>query len=44
MEEAIKKDVHVPQLMEVHEYSHVQHIVSRVVGTLKPDCDSYDAS
>jgi anthranilate synthase component 1 len=35
--------VHVPQLMEVHEYSHVQHIVSRVVGTLKPDCDSYDA-
>jgi len=35
--------VHVPQLMEVHEYSHVQHIVSRVVGTLKSSCDSYDA-
>jgi anthranilate synthase component 1 len=35
--------VHVPQLMEVHEYSHVQHIVSRVVGTLKSGCDSYDA-
>jgi anthranilate synthase component 1 len=35
--------VHVPQLMEVHEYSHVQHIVSRVVGTLRSDCDSFDA-
>jgi len=29
--------------MEVHEYSHVQHLVSRVVGKLKPECDSYDA-
>lgn len=35
--------VHIPLLMEVHEYSHVQHIVSRVVGTLKSSCDSYDA-
>ncbi len=35
--------VHVPQLMEVHAYSHVQHIVSRVVGTLQPNCDSFDA-
>jgi anthranilate synthase component 1 len=35
--------VHVPQFMKVHEYSHVQHIVSRVVGTLKEGCDSFDA-
>jgi anthranilate synthase component 1 len=35
--------VHVPQFMEVHEYSHVQHIVSRVVGKLKSGRDSYDA-
>jgi anthranilate synthase component 1 len=35
--------VHVPQFMKVHEYSHVQHIVSKVVGTLKEECDSFDA-
>lgn len=35
--------VHVPQFMEVREYSHVQHIVSRVIGKLKPRCDSFDA-
>ncbi len=35
--------VHVPQFMEVHEYSHVQHIVSRVTGKLRSECDSYDA-
>jgi len=35
--------VHVPQFMEVHEYSHVQHIVSRVTGKLRSGCDSYDA-
>ena len=35
--------VHVPQFMEVHEYSHVQHIVSRVVGKLRAGYDSYDA-
>jgi anthranilate synthase component 1 len=35
--------VHVPQFMEVHEYSHVQHIVSRVTGKLRLECDSYDA-
>ncbi len=29
--------------MEVHQYSHVQHIVSRVVGTLRNECDCYDA-
>ena len=35
--------VHVPEFMEVHQYSHVQHIVSRVVGELREDCDCYDA-
>ena len=35
--------VRVPEFMKVHEYSHVQHIVSRVVGKLKDDCDCYDA-
>jgi anthranilate synthase component 1 len=35
--------VHVPEFMQVHPYSHVQHIVSRVVGNLREDGDSYDA-
>ena len=35
--------VRVPEFMQVHRYSHVQHIVSRVVGDLRDDCDSYDA-
>jgi anthranilate synthase component 1 len=35
--------VNVPEFMQVHEYSHVQHIVSRVVGKIRDDCSSYDA-
>ena len=35
--------VHVPEFMKVHQYSHVQHIVSRVVGQLRDDLQSYDA-
>jgi anthranilate synthase component 1 len=35
--------VHLPEFMKVHQYSHVQHIVSRVVGDLRDDCDCYDA-
>ncbi|MGA2385418.1 MAG: anthranilate synthase component I [Candidatus Bathyarchaeia archaeon] len=35
--------VHVPEFMKVHQYSHVQHIVSRVVGELRDDLQSYDA-
>jgi anthranilate synthase component 1 len=35
--------VHVPEFMKVHRYSHVQHIVSQVVGDLKEDCECYDA-
>jgi anthranilate synthase component 1 len=33
----------VPEFMKVHQFSHVQHIVSRVTGKLKDDCDCYDA-
>ena len=35
--------VQVPEFMEVHRYSHVQHIVSQVVGDLKDDKECYDA-
>ena len=35
--------VRIPEFMKVHRYSHVQHIVSQVVGDLKEDCENYDA-
>jgi anthranilate synthase component 1 len=35
--------VHLPEFMKVHQYSHVQHIVSRVVGDLRDECNCYDA-
>ena len=35
--------VKTTEFMQVHEYSHVQHIVSHVIGNLKPQHDSYDA-
>lgn len=35
--------VTVPQFMKVQQYSHVQHIVSRVVGRLRDDCDCFNA-
>lgn len=35
--------VSVPEFMRVHRYSHVQHIVSRVLGNLREGCDCYDA-
>jgi anthranilate synthase component 1 len=35
--------VHVPEFMKVHQYSHVQHIVSRVLGQLRDNLKSYDA-
>ncbi len=35
--------VEVPQFMEVHQYSHVQHIVTRVTGKLRKGLDSFDA-
>jgi anthranilate synthase component I len=34
--------VRVPEFMRVNRYSHVQHIVSRVMGDLKDECDCYD--
>ena len=35
--------VKVPELLTVQQFSHVQHIVSRVVGSLRPEFDSFDA-
>lgn len=35
--------VHVPEFMKIYKYSHVQHMVSRVVGRLKPGLNCYDA-
>jgi anthranilate synthase component I len=35
--------VKVDELMEVENYSHVMHIVSNVTGTLREDCDAFDA-
>jgi len=35
--------VDVPQFMELERYSHVMHLVSRVVGTLDNDHDCVDA-
>jgi anthranilate synthase component 1 len=35
--------VHVPDFMKVHQYSHVQHIVSQVVGELRDELESFDA-
>lgn len=35
--------VRVTDFMKVHRYSHVQHIVSRVIGELKRENDCHDA-
>jgi anthranilate synthase component I len=35
--------VKVPELLTVQQFSHVQHIVSRVVGTLRREFDAFDA-
>jgi anthranilate synthase component I len=35
--------VKVPELLTIQQYSHVQHIVSRVVGELREEFDSFDA-
>ena len=35
--------VSVPQLMEVERYSHVVHLVSHVVGQIRPELSGYDA-
>ncbi len=35
--------VHLESLMEIKRFSHVQHIVSHVVGSLAPESDMFDA-
>jgi len=35
--------VHVKELMEVKKFSHVQHMVTHVIGNLEKDYDMYDA-
>ena len=35
--------VRVPELMNVHKFSHVQHIASLVTGKLREDMDAFDA-
>jgi anthranilate synthase component I len=35
--------VRVPELLTIQQYSHVQHIVSRVTGDLRDEFDSFDA-
>jgi len=35
--------VQVTQLMDVEHYSHVMHLVSNIVGKLRPDLTPYDA-
>lgn len=34
--------VEVTQFMEVERFSHIMHLVSNVVGTLRPDATAYD--
>ncbi len=35
--------VSVPEFMQVHQFSHVQHIVSQVMGDLQDGLESFDA-
>src|SRR5436190_9324005 len=35
--------VHVPELAHLERFSHVQHLVSRVEGRLRPDTTHFDA-
>jgi anthranilate synthase component 1 len=35
--------VEVPEFMQIHQFSHVQHIVSQVTGELKDNLDSFEA-
>ncbi len=34
--------VRIDELLQIERYSHVMHIVSDVVGRLRPDCDALD--
>jgi len=35
--------VSIPEFMQVHQFSHVQHIVSQVIGDLQDGLESFDA-
>jgi len=35
--------VKVPNFRQVHQFSHVQHIVSKVIGEIRPNLDAFDA-
>ena len=35
--------VKVTELMSVEKFSHVQHIVSNIESSIRPDCDGFDA-
>lgn len=34
--------VQVDELLSIERYSHVMHLVSNVIGTLRPECDAVD--
>lgn len=34
--------IQVPDYMTIERYSHVMHIVSQVIGTIRDDCTAYD--
>lgn len=34
--------VHVPELFRIEQYQTVQHLVSTITGTLRPECDVFD--
>jgi len=38
----LPESVHVSQLCELESYAYVQHLVSAVEGTLRPDCTALD--
>ena len=40
---SIPGSVKVSQFMEIERYSHVMHLVSNVIGQLRPELTSYDA-
>ena len=39
----VRISVSVPEFMQVHQFSHVQHIVSQVMGDLQDGLESFDA-
>jgi para-aminobenzoate synthetase component 1 len=39
---AVYGSVEVDEFMVIERYSHVMHIVSNVIGKLKPECDAFD--